>query len=147
MSWLSALADSLAQEVMYIYKLYIYVYIKIYISIYIYTCTVPHKQCIPYAHKFLRDVCFASALWVRIFVISFLAYILLFLKILWTVCVGYHCSNHTAAGCAYIQWCVLLLLFWTTLLTLSEVIGMSTLYLCRCAVAAFTSTKKSGQLW
>ena len=73
-------------------------------------------------------------------------YILLCLKILRTVCVGYHCSNYTAAGCAYIEWRVLLLLLWKTLLTLSGVVDMSTLYLRRCAVAAFTSTSKSGQL-
>ena len=147
MSWLSALADSLAQEVMYIYKLYIYKQIYKYIHIYTYSTTQGmHTVCAQIFARCMFCKCPVGEDFHDL-ISSKVPYILLCLKISQAVCVGCHCSNHTAAGCAYIQWCVLLLLFWTTLLTLSEVIGMSTLYLCRCAVAAFTSTKKSGQLW
>ena len=72
------------------------------------------------------------------FISSKVPYILLCLKISQAVCVGYNCSNHTAAGCAYM--CLVTVALENTL------IGMSTLYLRRCALAAFTSTSKRGQL-
>ena len=124
MSWLSALVQQV---------LYIYIYNYIIIHVQYHTSNAYHMRT-----NFRRM--YVLWVWVRMFMISFLAkrpiyYIAWrFHKLcVWDsiVAIAQQLDVHIYS----VHICVLLLLLWKTLLMLSGVVDMSTLYLRRCAVA------------